>query len=168
MEGEGQQRRSAPSRGPPGACRLAPSHRQRSSPEIMTQPKTMLQPRQTKPAAHGFHRAERGVARCWRFFIFIFFISIFYKNIFSIWKFTEVYPGRPAAGRPGPGRPAVGRQGLERKKKKKKIADRSLGPVARQRGGRPPATLYKVFAPSPPFGLLKIRKKRREREGEEG
>ena len=43
------------------------------------------------------------------FFIFIFFITIFYKNIFLILKFTEVYPGRPAAGRPGPGRPAAGR-----------------------------------------------------------
>ena len=32
------------------------------------------------------------------FFIFIFFISVFYKNIFSICKFTEIYPGRPAAG----------------------------------------------------------------------
>ena len=41
------------------------------------------------------------------FFIFLFFISIFYKNIFSICKFTEIYPGRPAAGRPGPGRPAA-------------------------------------------------------------
>ena len=47
------------------------------------------------------------------FFIFIFYISVFYKNIFSIWKFTEIYPGRPgpdrpAAERPGPGRPAAG------------------------------------------------------------
>ena len=32
------------------------------------------------------------------FFIYIFFIFVFYKNIFSIWKFTELYPGRPAAG----------------------------------------------------------------------
>ena len=46
------------------------------------------------------------------FFIFLFFISVFYKNIFSIWKFIEVYPGRPAAGRPGPGRPAAGRPAL--------------------------------------------------------
>jgi len=73
-----------------------------------------------------------------RFFIFIFFISVFYKNIFSIWKFTEVYPGRPAAGRPGPGRPAAGGRDLNAKKRRRKIADRSLGPVARQRGGRPP------------------------------
>ena len=47
-----------------------------------------------------------------RFFYFYFFISVFYKNIFSSWKFTEIYPGRPAAGRPGPDRPADGRQGL--------------------------------------------------------
>jgi len=53
------------------------------------------------------------------FFIFIFFISVFYKNIFSIWKFTEIYPGRTAAGRPGPGRPTAGRQGLICKKKTK-------------------------------------------------
>ena len=62
------------------------------------------------------------------------------------------------------------------KKEEKKIADRSLGPVARQRGGRPPwppgsgaagpLPLYKVLAaPSPPFGLLKIQKKKK-REGE--
>ena len=101
-------------------------------------------------------------------------------------KFTEIYPGRPeytpAAPLPG-GRDLAARlpggRDLNAKKRRKKIADRSLGPVARQRGGRPPlaarqlggrppATLYKVFAPSPPFGLLKIRKKRREREGEEG
>jgi len=30
---------------------------------------------------------------------FLFFIFVFYKNIFSIWKFTGIYPGRPAAGR---------------------------------------------------------------------
>ena len=51
--------------------------------------------------------------------IFLFFIFVFYKNIFSIWKFTGIYPGRPAAGRPGPGRPAAGRQGLICKKKRK-------------------------------------------------
>ena len=44
-------------------------------------------------------------------FFFIFFIFVFYKNIFLIWKFTGIYPGRPAAGRPGPGRTAAGRQG---------------------------------------------------------
>ena len=32
--------------------------------------------------------------------VFLFFIFVFYKNIFSIWKFTVIYPGRPAAGRP--------------------------------------------------------------------
>jgi len=31
-----------------------------------------------------------------QFFIFIFFIFVFYKNIFSIWKFTGIYPGYPA------------------------------------------------------------------------
>ena len=52
-----------------------------------------------------------------RFFYFFIFISVFYKNIFSIWKFTEIYPGRSA----------VGRQGLICKKIQQKIADRSLG-----------------------------------------
>ena len=55
-----------------------------------------------------------------RFFIFIFFIFVFYKNIFLIWKFTEIYPVRPAAGGPGPARPAAGRQRLICKKKMKK------------------------------------------------
>ena len=69
----------------------------------------------------------------------IFLFSFFYKNIFSIWKFTEIYPGCPVAGRPGPGRPAAGRQGLIRKKKDdKKLQTGPWGPVARQRGGRPP------------------------------
>ena len=83
------------------------------------------------------------------FFIFLFFIFVFYKNIFSFSKFTEIYPGRPAAGRPGPGRPAAGRQGYFWKKKfVEKITRRSLGAgrpaagraapqAARQRGGRP-------------------------------
>jgi hypothetical protein len=35
-------------------------------------------------------------------FIFLYFLfSFFIKNIFSIWKFTGIYPGRSAAGRPG-------------------------------------------------------------------
>ena len=65
------------------------------------------------------------------FFIFLFFIFVFYKNIFSIWKFTGIYPGRDLAARQrggmgfcaktlaqiiarrslGAGRPAVGRPG---------------------------------------------------------
>ena len=63
------------------------------------------------------------------FLISIFFIFVFYKNIFSIWKFTEIYPGRPPSSRaagafpqkntknncrqvPGTGRPAAGRPAL--------------------------------------------------------
>ena len=53
---------------------------------------------------------------CRGFYIFIFYIFIFYKNIFSIWKFIGIYPGRPAAGWPGPDRPAAERQGHFRKK----------------------------------------------------
>ena len=71
-----------------------------------------------------------------RFFIFIFFIYVFYKNIFSIWKFTKVYSGRPAAGRPGPGRPAAGRQELIRKKKTKKNC-RQVPGAGRPAAGRP-------------------------------
>ena len=105
-----------------------------------------------------------------RFFISIFFISVFYKNIFSIWKFTEIYPGRPAAGR----------QEIIRKKKttrncRQVPGDRSPGSRAAGLPGRPaagrpaPLPLYKVLAAPPPsFALLKIQKKRKEREGEEG
>ena len=63
------------------------------------------------------------------FFIFIFFISVFYKNIFSIWKITEIYPGRLAAGRPGL---------ICNKKDDKKLQTGPWEPAARQQGGRPP------------------------------
>ena len=100
------------------------------------------------------------------FLISIFFISVFYKNIFSIWKFTEIYPGRPAGGRSGPGRPAAGRQGLFRKKNTKNNC-RQVPGTGRPAAGRPASHPYiKVLAaPHPPFGLLKIQKKRKEREG---
>ena len=36
-------------------------------------------------------------------FLFLYFLFLFfYKNIFLIWKFTGIYPGRPAAGQPPP------------------------------------------------------------------
>ena len=61
------------------------------------------------------------VLYAWRFFIFVF-----YKNIFSIWKFTGIYPGRPAAGR----------QSISEKNFAEKIARRSLG-AGRPAAGRP-------------------------------
>ena len=67
----------------------------------------IAQPIKTHIAARPPGAAAAG--RCGGFFIF--FIFVFKKNIFSIWKFTVIYPGRPAAGRPGPGRPAAGQQG---------------------------------------------------------
>ena len=80
-------------------------------------------------------------------FYFFIFIFVFYKNIFLFLKFTEIYPGRPAAGRPAPGHPAAGRQGLICKNFRKKIAFRSLrdrspgsraaGPPGRPAAGRP-------------------------------
>ena len=84
------------------------------------------------------------------FLISIFFIFVFYKNIFSIWKFTEIYPGRPAAGRPGPGRPAAGRQGLICKNNTTKNCrqipgDRSLGSGAAGLPGRPEAGRPALF-----------------------
>ena len=95
------------------------------------------------------------------FFIFIFFIFVSYKNIFLFLKFIGIYPGRPAAGRQGNFcRKAPG------------------GPVARQRGGRPPRPPGSgaaasppnkgVAAPTPSFASLKIQKKRKEREGGRG
>jgi len=115
-------------------------------------------------------------------FLFLYFLFLFFtKNIFSIWKFTEIYPGRPATGRPGPGRPAAGRQGLICKKKRKQNCSqvpgnrppgsRAAGLPGRPAGGRPaPPPLYKgVGCPSPSFALLKIQKKeKRGSEGEEG
>ena len=93
------------------------------------------------------------------FFIFIFFISIFYKNIFSIWKFIEIYPGHPAAGR----------QGLICKRKRKKITDRSLGTGRPAAGRLAPHPYIRCWLPlTPSFALLKIQKKKSEKEGEEG
>ena len=114
-------------------------------------------------------------------FLFLYFLFLFFtKNIFSIWKFTEIYPGRPAAGRPGPGRPAAGRQGLICKKRGKQIADRSLGTgrpaawrpasqAARLGGGRPPPHPYiSCGLPLPLICLAKNPEKRKEREGGRG
>ena len=81
------------------------------------------------------------------FFIFLFFIFVFYKNIFSIWKFTGIYPAAPLPG----GRDLAARQrggrGISEKNFVEKIARRSLGAghptagrpalAARLRGDRP-------------------------------
>ena len=110
------------------------------------------------------------------FFIFLFFISVFYKNIFSIWKFTEIYPGRPAAGRPGPGRPAVGRQGLIRKKKRRKKLQTgpwgrspgcgAAGPPGRPAAGRPaPHPYIRCWLPPHPLICLTKNLEKKKREG---
>ena len=102
------------------------------------------------------------------FFISIFFISIFYKNIFSIWKFTEIYPGHPTAGR----------QGFIRKKKEKKLqigpwgqspGCGAAGPPGRPAAGRPalPPYIRVSWSPHPSFASLQFQKKeKRGREGE--
>ena len=59
-----------------------------------------------------------------------FFIFVFYKNIFSIWKFTGIYPTWPA------GSGAAG--AFLKKISLRKLRACLWGPVARQRGGRPP------------------------------
>ena len=112
------------------------------------------------------------------FFIFLFFISIFYKNIFSTWKFTEIYPGRPAAGRPGPGRPAAGAYPQKKTKKNCRQVPRAgrpvvgrpavgAGPHGRPAAGRPALPpLYKGWLiPHPSFASLKFQKPRKKREG---
>ena len=111
------------------------------------------------------------------FFIFIFYISVFYKNIFLIWKFTEISPGRPAAERSGPGRPAAGRQGLFRKKNMKNncrqvpgtgcpAAGRPAPLASRLPGGRLSLPYIRVgWSPHPSFASLKFQKPRKKREG---
>ena len=113
------------------------------------------------------------------FFIFIFFIFVFYKNIFLIWKFIGIYPGRPAAGP----------QGLFCKKFHEKFApgpleDRSPGigaagppgrPAAGQldlagrlRGDRLPLHYIRVWLPpQPSLASLKIQKKKEKKGGRE-
>ena len=100
-----------------------------------------------------------------RFFIFLFFIFVFYKNIFSIWKFTGIYPGRPAKG----GRDLTalqrGGRGIFEKKFTEKIARRSL--AARLQGDRLSHPYIRVgWSPHLSFASLKFQKPRKKREGE--
>ena len=74
------------------------------------------------------------------FFYFLFFIFVFYKNIFSILKFTEIYPAAPLpVGRDLAARQRGGR-GISEKNFEEKIARRSLG------AGRPAAGLPALAA----------------------
>ena len=81
----------------------------------------------------------------------------------------EIYrniPLPPSCRAAGTWPPSSQAAGAYPQKTRKIIADRSLGPVARLPGGRPPALYIKVLAARhPQFGLLKIQKKRKEREG---
>ena len=43
----------------------------------------------------SFSSSAAATAARARFFIFLFFIFVFYKNIFSIYKFTGIYPAAP-------------------------------------------------------------------------
>ena len=111
------------------------------------------------------------------FFIFIFYIFVFYKNIFSIWKFTGIYHGRPAAGRPVPAARQRGGRGISEKKFAEKIARRSLGAgrpaagrpalAARLQGDRISHPYIRVgWSPHPSFASLKFQKPRKKREGQ--
>ena len=84
----------------------------------------------------------------------------------------EIYrniPRPPHCRAAGTWPPGCRAAGAYLQKRQKKLQTGPWGPAAQLRGGRPPA-LNKVLAPSPPFGLLKIQKKKekRGREGEEG
>ena len=115
------------------------------------------------------------------FYFFIFIFLFFTKNIFSIWKFTGIYPGsRDLAARQRGGR------GFCAKSFAQIIAHRSLG-ASRPATGRPtpwppgswaagpgrPAAgrpalplLYKGWlVPRPSFTSLKFQKPRNKREG---
>ena len=102
------------------------------------------------------------------FLFFYFFIFVFYKNIFLFSKFTEIYPGRPAARR----------QGLFCKNfanffAKKPLEDQSpdsgaAGPPGRPAAGRPPPPLYKgLVAPHPLICLTKNPEKKKREGGRE-
>ena len=106
-------------------------------------------------------------------FFFLFFTKIYFRYG-NLQKYT------PAAQLPGGRDLAARQQGLFRKKNTKNncrqiprtgrpAAGRPVPPAARLPGGRPPShmsTYIKVLAaPHSPFGLLKIKNKRKEREG---
>ena len=118
-------------------------------------------------------------------FLFLYFLfSFFYKNIFLFSKFTEIYPGCRAAGIRSPCCVAAG--AFLQKFSRKICAPAPGGPVARQRGGRPPcrsAVGRQVLAarqqgdrlphpyirvgwsPHPSFASLQFQKQRKKREG---
>ena len=137
-----------------------------------------LVPARRLPPEPGSHksskRASRGdgdgsrLADCqnphlYAVFLFLYFLFLFFTKIY--FRYGNLQKYTPTAPLPGGRDLAARQQGLIRKKRRKKIADRSLGPAAWLRGGRP-SPLYKVLAaPHPPFGLLKIQKKRKERYG---
>ena len=68
--------------------------------------------------------------------VYLFFIFVFYKKYIFDLKIYKNIPGRPAAGRLAARQ--RGARGFCAKTFAQIIARRSLGPVARQRGGRPP------------------------------
>ena len=94
---------------------------------------------------------------------FIFYFRFLQKNIFSIWKFTEIYPGRPAAGRPGPGRPAAGRQGHFWKKFRGE--NYAQVPRGRQPGGRLSHPYIKGWLVPPPLICITKIPETKKREG---
>ena len=110
-------------------------------------------------------------------FLFLYFLFPFFTKIY--FRFENLQKYTPAAPLPG-GRDLAARLPGGRdlnEKKRKKIADRSLGPVARQRGGRPPLAarqlggrLYHPYirvgwSPHPSFASLQFQKPRKKREG---
>ena len=95
----------------------------------------------------------------YRGFLFLYFLFPFFTKIY--FRYGNLQKYTPAARLPG------GRD-FNAKKRRKKIADRSLGPVARQRGGRLSHLYIRVgWSPHPSFASLQFQKQRKkEREGE--
>ena len=109
------------------------------------------------------------------FFIFLFFISVFTKIYFRFGNLQKYTPAAPLPGGRDLAARLPGGRDLNAKKEEKNC--RSLGPVARQRGGRPPLTarqrggrLYHPYirvgwSPHPSFVSLQFQKQRKKREG---
>ena len=107
------------------------------------------------------------------FFLFLYFLFLFfYKNIFLFSKFTEIYPGRPAAGTQLPRCGAAGaflqkfREIFCRKVPGRSVAGSGAAGPGRPAAGRPaPPPLYKIWLVPPPLICTTKILENKKREG---
>ena len=101
---------------------------------------------------------------CIAVFLFLYFLFLFFIKIYFRFGILQKYT--PAAQLPPPGSRAAG---AYPQKNDKKLQTGPWGPIASSRAAGPPHPFIRCWLPlTPSFVLLKIQKKRKEREGGRG